>query len=153
MGKRAFSVNENEMRYRSCSKRPRFMSIGLGIAGSALLAGSFAAPAFAGSIADQMGPYATQYAILFEGGGNSTLQVTNVVVNGNVGVGGTGKSTDSGPAAVYGRFDFSALNVGQFSNNNASNIITGGVHYGVSDVASALSAVNTLNAMLGAEAG
>src|SRR5437016_10894201 len=98
MGKRAFSANENKMRYYSCSKRPQFMSIRLGVVASALLAGSFAAPAFAGSIADQMGPYATQYAILFEGGGNNTLQVTNVVVNGNVGVGGTGKSTDCGPA-------------------------------------------------------
>ena len=31
---------------------------------------------------------AGDYAILFEGGGSNTLQITNVTVNGNVGVGG-----------------------------------------------------------------
>src|SRR5437016_4938971 len=30
------------------------------------------------------------YAILFQGGGGNTLQVTNVTVNGNIGVAGTG---------------------------------------------------------------
>lgn len=96
---------------------------------------------------------AANYAVLYEGGGNNTLQITNVTVNFNVGIGGTGKATDSGPSTVNGRIDFAAGNTGQFSNNNASNVIAGGVHYGVSGVTTALNTVNTLNTVLGAEAG
>ena len=36
----------------------------------------------------------------------------------------------------------------QFSNNNAANIISGGVHYNVSEVTDALNVVNTLNGTL-----
>jgi hypothetical protein len=96
---------------------------------------------------------AAQYGILFEGGGGNTLQITNVTVNGNVGVGNTGKATDSGPSTINGGLFFSAANTGQFSNNNASNVITGGVHYSVSNVASALNWVNGLNTTLGGELG
>jgi hypothetical protein len=95
----------------------------------------------------------SNFAILFEGGGNNTLQVTNVTVNYNVGVGGTGLMTDSGPSTINGAIDFSAANTGQFSNNNGSDVIAGGVHYNVSAVASALNDVNTLNSTLGAESG
>src|SRR5260221_640377 len=91
---------------------------------------------------------AADYTLLFQGGGNNTLQITNVTVNGNVGVGNTGKATDSGPSAVSGRIDFSAANTGQFSNNNGSNVITGGVHYNVGAVASALTWVNSLSQTL-----
>src|SRR6266478_625346 len=68
----------------------------------------------------------SDYAILFEGGGNNNLQVTNVTVNGNVGVGGTGKMSDSGPSTV-GRIDFSAASTvpSQFSSNNGANVFTG----------------------------
>ncbi len=69
-----------------------------------------------------LGPDASQYALLFEGGGGNTLQITNVTVNGNVGVGNTGQATDSGPSTINGRIDFSAANTGQFSNNNAGDI-------------------------------
>src|ERR1700720_1797893 len=61
------------------------------------------------------------YALLFEGVGGNTLQVTNVTVNGNVGVATTGKMTDSGPSTINGGVNFSAANTGQFSNNNGSN--------------------------------
>src|SRR5579862_347959 len=77
--------------------------------------------------------YQADYALLFQGGGNNTLQVTNVAVTGNVGVGRTGKMTDSGPSTITGAIDFFAPNSGQFSNNNANNVISGGVHYGVND--------------------
>ena len=100
-----------------------------------------------------LGPDASQYGLLFEGAGGNTLQITNVTVNGNVGVGMTGKATDSGPSTVNGRIDFSAANTGQFSNNNASDVITGGVHYNVTTVTNALNYVNNLNTTLGAEAG
>jgi len=88
---------------------------------------------------------AGSYAILFEGNGANTLQITNVTVVGNVGVGRTGLATDSGPSSVTGAINFSAANTGQFSNNNNSNVITGGVHYGVSTVTSALNWVNSLS--------
>ena len=100
-----------------------------------------------------IGPDAQNYALLFEGAGANTLQITNVTVNGNVGVGLTGKATDSGPSTINGRIDFAAANTGQFSNNNASDVITGGVHYSVASVANALNAVNSLNTTLGAESG
>src|SRR6266481_1805651 len=69
---------------------------------------------------------ADDYALLFQGGGGNTLQITNVTVNGNIGVGNTGRSTDSGPSTINGRIDFAAANTGQWSNNNASNVIAGG---------------------------
>jgi hypothetical protein len=98
-------------------------------------------------------PPANDYAILFQGGGGNTLQITNVTVNGNVGVGNTGKSTDSGPSTIHGRIDFSAANTSQFSNNNAGNVITGGVNYDVAAVTTALTAVNSLSQTLNGLAG
>ena len=103
--------------------------------------------------ADYLGTAADNYVILYEGGGHNTLQITNVTANGNIGIGGTGKATDSGPSTVNGSIDFSAANIGQFSNNNISNIITGGVSYGVSAVTSALNSINSLNTTLGALSG
>ena len=101
-----------------------------------------------------LGPNASSYGILFEGAGGNTLQITNVTVNGgNVGVGITGKATDSGPSTINGSLNFSAGNTGQFSNNNNSDVISGGVHYNVTGVTSALSDVNTLNTTLGGYAG
>jgi hypothetical protein len=79
---------------------------------------------------------ASNYAILFEGGGsNNTLSITNVTTNvtgsgpgqgggiGNIGVGGAGKATVGGPSTVGGVIDFSASNTGQFSSNNPGNVI------------------------------
>jgi hypothetical protein len=93
---------------------------------------------------------ASNYAVLFEGGGNNTLQITNITVNFNVGVGGTGLATDSGPSTINGRIDFSAAcspgpapDHCQFSNNNSANVISGGVHYNVADVTTALNTVNS----------
>ena len=93
------------------------------------------------------------YALLFEGAGNNTLQVTNVSITGNVGVGNSGKMTDSGPSTINGRIDFSAANTGQFQNNNGGNIITGGVFYNVAGVTTALTTVNSLSQMLLGDAG
>src|SRR5579864_5907643 len=72
---------------------------------------------------------ASNYAVLYEGGGVNTLQITNITVNFNIGVGGAGKLTDSGPSTVHGNIDFSAANTGQFSNNNGSNVIAGSVNF------------------------
>jgi len=85
---------------------------------------------------------AEDYAVLFQGAGGNTLQVTNVTINGHVGVAGSGQMTDSGPSTIHGRVDFSAADSGQFHNNNGSNIITGGVHYNVSATQSAMDYMN-----------
>jgi hypothetical protein len=127
--------------------RPAVWNVLLGLC---MLGSVGAAPGFAQF---SIGPDASNYGVLFEGGGHNTLQITNVTVNGNVGVGNTGLATDSGPSTVKGRIDFSAANTGQFGNNNAGNVITGGVHFNVATVANALNAVNSLNASLGAESG
>jgi len=95
----------------------------------------------------------SNYAILFDGNGGNMLQITNITVNGNVGVSGTGKMTDSGPSTINGQINFSASNTGQFSNNNASNVISGGVSYNDAAVGTALTALSTLNSTLSAEAG
>ena len=92
---------------------------------------------------------ASNYGLLFEGNQGNTLQITNVTVNGNVGVGLTGTATDSGPSTINGSLDFSAGNTNQFSNNNSGDVITGGVNYSVSAVTSALNTVNALNTTLG----
>ncbi|HLK14938.1 MAG TPA: hypothetical protein VKT78_09045 [Fimbriimonadaceae bacterium] len=93
------------------------------------------------------------YGVLFQGYSGNTLQITNVTINGNVGVGNNGKMTDSGPSTINGRIDFSAGNTNQFSNNNGSNVITGGVNYGVSGVTNALNWVNSLSQTLNGDAG
>jgi hypothetical protein len=100
---------------------------------------------------------AKSFALLFEGAGGNTLQVTNVAVNGSIGVGGTGKMTDSGPSTINGGIYFSAANTGQFSNNNAADVITGGVHFSSTtspfNVPGVLSTVNALNSTFGAKSG
>jgi hypothetical protein len=95
---------------------------------------------------------AAGYAVLYEGMGNAKLQITNVTIQGNAGVGNSARATDGGPSAINGHLDFSAANTGQFSNTNFFDVITGGVNYNA-PVASALSAVNALNTTLGGEAG
>ncbi len=96
---------------------------------------------------------AASYAVLYEGAGNHTLQINNITINGNAGAGNTEQGHDNGPSTINGRVDFSAANTGQFSNNNRSNIITGGVNYNAAAVTAALKYVNSLNATLGGETG
>lgn len=101
----------------------------------------------------QIGSNASNYGLLYEGAGGHNLAITNVTVNGNVGVGGTGVVQDSGPSTIVGNVDFSAANTGQFHSTNGSNVLTGTVNYSVAAVTSALTSVNGLNSTLGAEAG
>jgi uncharacterized repeat protein (TIGR01451 family) len=104
---------------------------------------------------------AANYALLAEGGGNTTVQITNVTTNvtgsgpsqgnnqnGNIGVGGTAKVNVGGPSNLNGSIDVAAANTGQTST--AGNSITGGVNFSVPAVTSALSTVNALNTTLGA---
>jgi len=96
---------------------------------------------------------ATNYTVLYEGTGGHNLQITNVIVNGNLGVGGTGVVQDSGPAVLAGGLDLSASNTGQFHNNNAKNIGPFPVNYNVAAVTSALNFVNDLNSGWGGQDG
>jgi uncharacterized repeat protein (TIGR01451 family) len=102
-----------------------------------------------GSALAALGP-AGAYTVLYEGTGGHNLQITNVKINGNVGVGGTGHAQFNGPGTIGGRIDFSAGNSGQFSNNNGSNVGPTSANFNVAAVTSALSTVNSLNTALGA---
>jgi hypothetical protein len=92
-------------------------------------------------------PDAAAYAILYEGTGGHTLHITNVTVNGNIGVGGTGLVSDSGPSTVNGRLDFSASNTGQYGSAPGDTGPTS-VNYSVGAVTNALTEVNNLSASL-----
>ena len=94
-----------------------------------------------------IGVSASQYAVLYEGTGGNTMHITNVTINGNVGVGGTGKVSDSGPSAVNGRLDFFAANTGQFSGAPGDTGPTP-INYSVAAVTTALNDVNSLNSSL-----
>ena len=89
---------------------------------------------------------AADYAVLYEGTGGHNLQITNVTINGNIGVGGTGKVQFNGPGTINGRLDFSASSSGQFHNTNGKNAGPTSVNYGVTNVTNALSTVNSLSA-------
>ena len=65
---------------------------------------------------------ASNYVVLYEGTGGHNLQITNVNINGNIGVGGTGVVQFNGPATINGQVDFSASAAGQFHNNNGANV-------------------------------
>jgi len=107
---------------------------------------------------------AANYAILFEGGGTNTLQITNVTTNttgggtgvaagqgggiGNIGVGGSGKVSLSGPGTINGNLDVYAANTGQVTGGGVT--ITGTTNFGVAAVNNALSTVNALNTSIGA---
>jgi choice-of-anchor A domain-containing protein len=95
---------------------------------------------------------AANYAVLFEGNGGHTLHVTNVTINGNVGVGGTGLVSDSGPSTITGTLDFAAGNTGQFSGA-PGDIGPISVNYNVTAVTSAITTINALSTTLGSEAG
>src|SRR4029077_5826312 len=104
---------------------------------------------------------ASNYVVLYEGGGGNTLNVNNFasVWSGNIGVGGNGKFAATGPGTFNGSIQFSAASSGQYSCSNTT--INGStcppgappVLYSQSTVSNALSTVNSLSSTLGAQAG
>jgi hypothetical protein len=96
---------------------------------------------------------ASNYVVLYEGTGGHNLQITNVTVNGNIGVGGTGVVQDNGPSTINGEVDFSAAFSGQFHNNNGANVGPTSVNYNRSNVSADLTNINSLSATLSAETG
>ncbi len=91
---------------------------------------------------------AADFAVLYNGTGGHNLSITNVTVNGKVGVGGTGAVQFSGPGAINGPLDFSASNSSQFHNSNGSNVGPSSVSYSQSSVTTALSELATLSSSL-----
>ena len=87
---------------------------------------------------------------MYDGVGGHNLSISNVAVNGNVGVGGTGAVQFSGPGTIGGRLDFSAANSSQYSNTNGSNVGPTSVTYNVATVTNALNTVNSLSRSLAA---
>ena len=96
---------------------------------------------------------AANYGVLYEGTGGHNLSITNVTINGNIGVGGTGAVQDSGPSTINGYLDFSAANSGQFHSTNPGNVGPTSVNYGVAAVTSALNTVNSLSSSFVGQAG
>lgn len=90
---------------------------------------------------------AADYVVLFEGNSWKTLQLTNVTIDGNVGVDRTGKVSRSGTGSITGDLDFFKNNTGQLSGSGIT--IPGGVDYSVAAVDSALNTVNALSADMG----
>jgi uncharacterized repeat protein (TIGR01451 family) len=98
---------------------------------------------------------AGDYGVLYIlGSGTHTLQITNVTIGANIGVGssvggsGTPKVSFGGPGTITGRLDFQGANTGQFSNNNGSNVGPASVNYNVAQVTSAISTVTSLSSSL-----
>jgi len=112
-----------------------------------------------------IGADASDYAVLYKGGVGNTqgnVSITNVTVNGNMGVGNSvygngGKKVNySGPGAINGRFDFynsTQYSPSQFHNSNGSNVGPTSVNFGVAKVNNALTALTTLSSTLGGESG
>jgi uncharacterized repeat protein (TIGR01451 family)/choice-of-anchor A domain-containing protein len=121
-------------------------SIAVHITGLTSAADAGGATTFAG--ASGVFGSAVGYTVLYEGTGGRNLSITNVTVNGSIGVGGTGTVQYSGPGTVGGRLDFSAANNGQFHNNNGANVGPSSVNYSVAGVTAALNTVNNLSSSL-----
>jgi uncharacterized repeat protein (TIGR01451 family)/choice-of-anchor A domain-containing protein len=111
------------------------------------ITGATSASDIGGSTSTTLGA-AGNYAVLYEGTGGHNLQITNVTINGNVGVGGTGNVHFSGPGTIGGRLDFSAANTGQYSSSNGSNTGPTSVNYNVAAVTTALNTANNLSSSL-----
>ncbi len=102
-----------------------------------------------GSLAD-----AANYAVLYSGTGGNTAHISNVTVNGNIGIGGTGQVDFSGPGTINGRLDFAApTNTGQYSNNNGANVGPTSANYNQSNVTTDLANLSILNVQLTLAAG
>jgi len=86
---------------------------------------------------------AANYSVLYTGGGGKNLNITNVTVGGNIGVGGTGHVAFSGPGTISGELDFAAANTGQYSNSNGSNVGPTSVNYNRANVTTDISTTLT----------
>jgi hypothetical protein len=93
------------------------------------------------------------YDVLYTGGGGNQLSITNVTVNGNIGVGGTGTVQFNGPGTINGTLGFNAANTGQYTNTNAGDVGPTSIAYSVGAIAADLSDLTSLSATLAGESG
>jgi hypothetical protein len=101
------------------------------------------------------------YAVLFEGSGNHSLQINSGPLNGStitgdIGLGnlngGNPQAQFNNPAVINGDVNFAALK--NSGNGNVGNaIINGSVNYGITAVSNDLVLLNALSAKLGGESG
>jgi hypothetical protein len=115
------------------------------------------ATAFQASASFSLGD-AANYAVLFEGGGGNTLNINNgpglngLAVDGNIGIGGTGKLQLSGPLTINGNIDFAGPV--DYNGPYSGDIhVTGSINPNVATVQNALDTVNLLSYTLGLETG
>lgn len=94
---------------------------------------------------------AANFSILYTG--TNQLSITNVTVNGNVGVGGGGSVAFTGPGTINGQLDFSTANSGQYSNTNGNNVGPTSVNYSVANVTTAINNLTTLSSGVGGTGG
>ncbi|HEY2546872.1 MAG TPA: putative Ig domain-containing protein [Candidatus Acidoferrum sp.] len=99
---------------------------------------------------------AGNYGVLYMvGSGTHNLQITNVTLGANIGVGsavggnGVGNVNFNGPGIITGRLDFAPGQTNRFNNNNGSNVGPASVNTNVAAVASAISTVTSLSSSLG----
>lgn len=96
----------------------------------------------------------TNYAILFNGDNGASFTTNNSGINGNIGIGATGRYSGAGGgnAIINGVVNFAAPNTGQFSISGGvyTPSISPGVNplYNVAAVTTAVSDLNTLAAQL-----
>jgi PEP-CTERM motif len=124
------------------------------IARTALIAAALVATSAACSAGMIALGQASNFAVLYEGGGVHQLGFNNSSIAGNLGIGGSGKFAGSNPGTITGDLEFSAADTGQFSNSGVTFVPSvNNPTYNVALVTSALNTVNTLSSTLGAESG
>jgi hypothetical protein len=109
-------------------------------------------------IITQIGGDTRNFVVLYDGLGSRTLNQNNGAINGNIGIGGTGKFAATGPGTINGNIDFSAACAGTYPTcgghfGSSNTTINGTVNYGQADVANDLTDVNHFSAVAAAEAG
>src|SRR5258706_1586008 len=121
----------------------RALRVAIPVLVTSLLPQAWADSLLTGNLAD-----AANYAVLYTGTGGHNLQITNVTINGNIGVGGTGAVQYNGPGTITGRIDLAAGNSGQYSNNNGSNVGPTSVNYNQSNITTDLTNLGTFSTNL-----
>ena len=92
---------------------------------------------------------AANYAVIYSGTTAHKLNITDIGIGGNVGVGATGQVYFTGNE-IAGRLDFSAANSGQYHDTNAGTIgDPAPINYNVGQITTDLSSLSSLSSLLG----
>lgn len=102
---------------------------------------------------------AGNYAVMYEGNGGQQLQINNgpgpggLAVNGDIGIGGTGRLQLSGPLIINGDVNFSSLTANDNGPYSGNIVLNGSINANQSSVSSDLTYLNNLSSSLGGESG